>query len=194
MGQGDLFKQNGDKLRRKNKIAPLSDRMRPKSLADVVGQHHILGEGGVLASVIKNDQIPSLIFWGPPGCGKTTIAKVIAEETKSHFETISAVMAGVGDLKRIFKKAEEQLNLYSQRTILFVDEIHRFNKAQQDALLPHVESGNVILIGATTENPSFAVISALLSRTSVLELKPLSEDDIFKLLERATKDKENGLG
>jgi putative ATPase len=192
----DLFKKKPKKLEtgQLNKYAPLADRMRPQVLGEIVGQRHIMGEGKVLSSAIANDQIASMIFWGPPGCGKTTIAHVIANETQAHFEKISAVLSGVADLRKIVQRAEELLKQHQKRTILFIDEIHRFNKAQQDALLPHVEVGTITLIGATTENPSFSVINALLSRTSVFELKPLVESDIEALLKRASQDQEKGLG
>ena len=145
--------------------------MRPRRLEDVVGQAHLLGDGHILARAIRADRIPSMILWGPPGTGKTTIAHVIANETQSLFVPFSAVLGGVPELRKIIAAAKEQKNYYGKKTILFIDEIHRFNKAQQDALLPHVENGTVTLIGATTENPSFAVNSALLSRARVFDLE-----------------------
>ena len=168
--------------------------MRPNRLEDVVGQAHLLGDGHILARAIRADRIPSMILWGPPGTGKTTLAHVIANETNSIFVPFSAVLGGVPELRKIIAGAKEQKSYYGKKSILFVDEIHRFNKAQQDALLPHVENGTVTLIGATTENPSFAVNSALLSRARVFDLKPLDSDDLRRLLERALADSERGIG
>ena len=159
--------------------------MRPNRIEDVVGQAHLLGDGHILARAIRADRIPSMILWGPPGTGKTTLAHVIANETNSIFVPFSAVLGGVPELRKLIAAAKEQKNYYGKKTILFVDEIHRFNKAQQDALLPHVENGTVTLVGATTENPSFAVNSALLSRSRVFDLQPLEAGDLRKLLERA---------
>ncbi len=177
--------------------APLAERMRPRNFTEFFGQEEIVGEGKLLRKLIENDELSSLIFWGPPGVGKTTLAKIIAEQTKSHFVQLSGVMSGKDDLRRIIDdlgaKNEESRN-DSQRTILFIDEIHRWNKAQQDALLPYVENGDIILIGATTENPSFEIIGALLSRSRVFILKYLTTGDIVKLLKRALADKTNGLG
>jgi putative ATPase len=174
--------------------SPLADRMRPNRIEDVVGQAHLLGDGHILARAIRADRIPSMILWGPPGTGKTTLAHVIANETSSLFVPFSAVLGGVPELRKLVAAAKEQKNYYGKKTILFVDEIHRFNKAQQDALLPHVEDGTVTLIGATTENPSFAVNSALLSRSRVFDLKPIEAGDLRKLLERALADDEHGVG
>ncbi len=176
------------------KEAPLAARMRPRTLDEFVGQEHIVGEGRLLRRAIQADQLSSLIFWGPPGTGKTTLAMIIANTTKSHFAAISAVMAGVADIRRLIDEAKERRNLHGQRTIVLVDEIHRFNKAQQDALLPHVEDGTIILIGATTENPYFEVISALVSRSQVFQLRPLTEEDVLVVLRRALTDKERGYG
>jgi putative ATPase len=174
--------------------APLAARMRPSALHQFVGQEHLIGEGHVLRKAIEAGQVPSLILWGPTGCGKTTLAFIIANTTESHFSPVSAVSAGVSDLRRIIEEARERRKLYHQKTILFIDEIHRFNKAQQDAVLPFVEDGTITLIGATTENPSFEVISPLLSRCQVLTLKPLTEDEINIIIMRALKDELKGLG
>src|SRR5262245_16429263 len=164
--------------------APLAERMRPHTLDDVLGQDHLLGPGKPLRTAIERDQTPSMILWGPPGVGKTTLARIIATMTKSDFVPFSAVVSGIKEIKEVMASAERVRRL-GRRTILFVDEIHRFNKAQQDAFLPHVERGNVVLIGATTENPSFEVISALLSRARVFVLRPLSDADVRTLLDRA---------
>ena len=166
---------------------PLASRMRPHDLSEFVGQDHLVGEGGLLRQMIERDQIPSMILWGPPGVGKTTLANVVANATKAEFVNFSAVTSGIKEIKEIMARAESGRRL-GVRTVLFVDEIHRFNKAQQDAFLPFVEQGSIILIGATTENPSFEVNSALLSRCKVFVLKGLSEDDIVKLLRRALTD------
>ncbi len=188
----DLFQHAGEgQLERE---APLAARMRPRSFAEFVGQEHIMGESHVLRKSIEADQLPSIIFWGPPGSGKTTLAYIIASVTKSHFSPISAVASGVADLRRIVEEAKERRGLYQQRTILFIDEIHRFNKAQQDAILPYVENGTVTLIGATTENPSFEVISPLLSRCRVFTLNALIEEQVRLIVQQALEDKERGLG
>ena len=172
---------------------PLADRMRPRTLEEFVGQEHILAPGKALRLQIERDDPGSIIFWGPPGVGKTTLAKIIARITKASFIEFSAVLAGIKEIKQVMADAEKARQ-YGSRTIVFVDEIHRFNKAQQDAFLPHVEKGNIRLIGATTENPSFEIISALLSRCRVYTLKPLSEEQIVLLLKRALTDAERGLG
>ncbi|MFA6588226.1 MAG: replication-associated recombination protein A [Patescibacteria group bacterium] len=174
--------------------APLADRMRPEKLVDFFGQEGIIGEGKLLRKAIENDEIFSIIFWGPPGSGKTTLASIIAKLTKSHFEQISAVSSGLADLREIVKKAIERRKFQNLRTILFVDEIHRWNKAQQDAFLPHVENGIITLIGATTENPSFEVISPLLSRSRVFVLERLGVPELSKIVKHALLDKERGLG
>jgi len=174
--------------------APLAARMRPRTLDEFVGQSHIIGEGKLLRRAIANDQLFSLILWGPPGSGKTTLAQIIANSTHAHFEPLSAVSAGVSDLRRVVQEAKDRLGMFQQRTIVFIDEIHRFNKSQQDAILPYVEDGTIILIGATTENPSFEVNSALLSRARVFTLEALSDEEIGILIDRALHDRERGLG
>jgi putative ATPase len=174
--------------------APLADRVRPHTLAEVVGQKHLLAPGSLLTQAIAGDRVRSMILWGPPGSGKTTLARVIAAATRSHFVLFSAVLGSVGELREIVAAARDRLAFHGERTIVFVDEIHRFNKAQQDAFLPHVEDGTIILVGATTENPSFAVIAALLSRCKVFRLEPLAAEDVVTLLARAVKDPEHGLG
>ncbi|UFJ38988.1 AAA family ATPase [Brevibacillus humidisoli] len=176
------------------KIKPLAARLRPRTLDEVLGQSHILGPGKLLRRAIEADQVSSLIFYGPPGTGKTTIAKVIARTTKTHFAELNAVTAGVADIRAIVNEAKDRLVMNSQRTTLFVDEIHRFNKGQQDALLPYVEEGTIILIGATTENPFFEVNAALLSRSQIFQLNPLSEQELARVINRALTDREQGLG
>jgi putative ATPase len=173
---------------------PLAARMRPQTFAEFVGQEHLVAEGRVLRKCIEADQLPSMVFWGPPGSGKTTLAHIIANVTRAHFSSLSAVSAGVADLRRVVEEAKKRLKSSGQRTILFVDEIHRFNKAQQDAVLPFVENGTVTFIGATTENPSFEVISPLLSRCRVFRLNLLSDGDVRLIVERAINDAERGLG
>ncbi len=165
--------------------APLAERLRPQRLDEMVGQQHLLGEKGILRRLIEQDQFTSAILWGPPGTGKTTLARVIAQTTRSHFVAFSAVLQGVKDIREVVAKAQQERSYYGRRTLLFIDEIHRFNKAQQDALLPWVENGDITLIGATTENPSFEVNSALLSRSRVFVLEPLAEEEIQQLLRRA---------
>ena len=173
---------------------PLASRMRPRTLDEILGQEHLLAPGRVVRRSIEEDRITSMILWGPPGSGKTTLAEVIARQTHAHFVTLSAVSAGVADLRKVVEDARKLRQFSKQRTIMFIDEIHRFNKAQQDAILPHVERGVVTLIGATTENPSFEVIAALLSRCRVFTLKGLTEEHILTILRRALTDKERGLG
>jgi putative ATPase len=174
--------------------APLAERMRPHALADVVGQRRLLTPGSLLTQAIEADRVRSMVLWGPPGSGKTTLAQVIAAATKSHFVPFSAVLGSVGELREIVAAARDRLAFHGQRTLVFVDEIHRFNKAQQDAFLPHVEDGTLVLIGATTENPSFAVNAALLSRCKVFRLEPLATEDLVVLLRRALHDPVHGLG
>src|SRR5512146_3071499 len=176
-----------------DRTRPLADRMRPRTLEEFIGQEHLVGAGKPLRTQIERDDTGSIIFWGPPGVGKTTLAKVIARLTKAEFIQFSAVLSGIKEIKQVMADADKARQ-YGTRTIVFIDEIHRFNKAQQDAFLPYVESGAIRLIGATTENPSFEIISALLSRSRVYVLNPLTEDQIVELLRRALEDKERGLG
>lgn len=178
----------------KEKESPLASRMRPTTLDEVVGQKHIIGKDKLLYRAIKADKLGSIIFYGPPGTGKTTLAKVIANTTSSEFKQINATVAGKKDMEEVVKEAKDRLGMYQKKTILFIDEIHRFNKGQQDYLLPYVEDGTITLIGATTENPYFEVNGALLSRSSVFELKALEKEDIKELLKRAVYDKEKGMG
>ena len=166
---------------------PLADQLRPQKLSEFVGQKHLVGKNGVIRKLIEKDQLISLIFWGPPGCGKTTLARIIANLTKSHFIHSSAVTTTLDDVRRVVKEAKERLQAYGQKTVFFLDEIHRFNKAQQDAFLPFVENGTIILIGATTENPSFEVIGPLLSRCRVFVLNQLNDDELRKIIERGLK-------
>ncbi len=174
--------------------APLAARMRPRTLEEYAGQQHIVGPGGPLRRMIEGDQLPSIILWGPPGCGKTTLASIIAARTERHFEELSAVSSGIADVRRVVKEAADRLRISGRRTILFVDELHRFNRSQQDGLLPHVEAGTVTLIGATTENPSFYVVAPLLSRSRVFRLELLEPETIHALVRRALEDPERGLG
>ncbi|MEA4818875.1 MAG: replication-associated recombination protein A, partial [[Clostridium] scindens] len=188
----DLF----DYVREKNmdKDAPLASRLRPSTLEEVVGQQHIIGKDKLLYRAIKADKLSSIIFYGPPGTGKTTLAKVIANTTSAEFTQINATVAGKKDMEEVVARAKETLGMYQKKTILFVDEIHRFNKSQQDYLLPFVEDGTLILIGATTENPYFEVNSALISRSSIFELHPLDKEDIKTVIRRAVYDVEKGMG
>src|ERR1700759_4675382 len=172
---------------------PLADRMRPQTLDEFIGQEELLGPGKPLRIQIERDDLSSMLLWGPPGCGKTTLARIIAGRTKSEYIPFSAVLAGIKEIKEVMAKAEG-VRRYGRRTIVFVDEMHRFNRARQDAFLPHVEAGNILLIGATTENPSFEVIAPLLSRMKVYILKALAEEQIVTLLERALADMTRGLG
>ncbi len=188
----NMFEQQHEE--QKLREAPLATRMRPTAFHDFVGQEHLVGKGHVLRKAIESGQLPSFILWGPPGSGKTTLAHIIASNTDSHFSPVSAVNAGVNDLRRIIEEAKERRKVANQRTILFIDEIHRFNKAQQDAVLPFVEDGTVTLIGATTENPSFEVTAPLLSRSQVLVLNPLTEGELRIIILRALKDVLKGLG
>lgn len=182
-------------LKRMAREAPLAARMRPRSLDEFVGQEEIVGPGRLLHRAIESDRLfSSIILWGPPGTGKTTLAMIIANTTQSHFETISAVLAGKAELRRVIAEAQERRKLYQKRTILFVDEVHRWNKAQQDALLPLVETGQITLIGATTENPYFEVIGALVSRSRIFQLRPLHDDDVTRLLHNAVSDPSRGYG
>ena len=186
----DLFDQKDSA----HDLSPLADRMRPQTLAEFVGQSHILGEGSLLRRAVEEDRLFSMILWGPPGSGKTTLARIIANETKSHFVSFSAVLSGVKEIRAVVDEATSMWRYHRKKTILFVDEIHRFNKAQQDAFLPHVEKGLITLIGATTENPSFEVISPLLSRSRVMVLKPYTDEELVAIINRAIHDREKGLG
>ncbi len=174
--------------------SPLAERMRPRSLAELVGHDKVVGEGGFLRRAIAADRVPSLIFWGPPGAGKTTLARIIATETSSHFVPFSAVTSGIKEVKEVMAEAVRLRKAQGRRTLLFVDEIHRFNRAQQDAFLPYVERGDVVLVGATTENPSFELNAALLSRCRVVVLEPLRPEDLAELMRQALRDPERGLG
>src|SRR3954447_21917655 len=188
----DLF---GD-VRKKNmqRVAPLAVRMRPRTLDEFVGQRHFLGEGKLLRRMLEADRLTSVIFYGPPGTGKTTLAQLIATYTKSHFEQVNAAAVGVKEVRGILDAAKERLANGGLRTVLFLDEIHRFNRAQQDILLPDVEAGLVLLVGATTENPFFAVNSPLVSRSQIFQFAPISEEDIKALIRRAIADGERGYG
>ncbi len=188
----DLFDAAGKEFR--PGVAPLADRIRPRDLSEFVGQSHLLGPGRVLRHTLEVGELHSMILWGPPGSGKTTLARLLASQANAHVIAFSAVLSGVKEIRKVIEEAEEQLKFSRRRTVLFVDEIHRFNRAQQDAFLPHVERGTIILIGATTENPSFEVISALLSRCRVYVLHRLAEAEIITILERALSDRERGLG
>jgi putative ATPase len=188
----DIFDYHAQKA--SDATRPLAERMRPRDLDEFVGQQHLVAEGSIIRTAIEQDRIFSMILWGPPGCGKTTLARIIASATRSFFVHFSAVLAGVKEIRGVIAEAQNQQKLYRKRTILFVDEIHRFNKSQQDAFLHHVESGLITLIGATTENPSFEVISPLLSRCRVITLKMLAAEDIAEIINHTIKDSERGLG
>jgi putative ATPase len=187
----DLFEEHASESLAAN--APLAERMRPSTLAEFVGQSHLLGEGKLLRRAIEQDRLTSLILWGPPGTGKTSLAQIIARRTNAHFVALSAVLAGVKDIRAVIDEARRQRQRSARRTLLFIDEIHRFNKAQQDALLPHVERGDIIFIGATTENPSFEVIAPLLSRARVFTLQPLTPEELATIVDRTLQDVSRGL-
>lgn len=188
----DIFEQPAQEAVAESR--PLAERMRPRNLDDFVGHADVVGPGTLLYQAIRHDRIFSAIFWGPPGCGKTTLARIVAQSSQSHFVHFSAVLSGVKEIRAVIEDARDQLKLHHRRTVLFVDEIHRFNKSQQDAFLHHVESGLLTLIGATTENPSFEVIAPLLSRCRVITLKALTEEDLTAILRRALADESRGLG
>lgn len=190
--QNELFADDAEAIQLK--YAPLADRMRPTTIDDYYGQQHLLAAGKPLRAAIEQDKLHSMVFWGPPGTGKTTLAKMIAQACEAQFITLSAVLAGVKEIRAAVEQAEQNQRMYQQRTVLFVDEVHRFNKSQQDAFLPHVESGTLFFIGATTENPSFELNNALLSRVRTYVLQALKEDDIKNIIQRALHDKEHGLG
>lgn len=173
---------------------PLADRMRPRDFDELYGQEHLVGEGKLLRQLIDNDRLTSIILWGPPGTGKTTVARIIASKSGSHFEEFSAVTSGVADLRRVVKEARERRELYQTKTLLFVDEIHRFSKSQQDGFLPHIENGTIILIGATTENPGFEINAALQSRSHIFQLEKVGDEGITKIVKSALRDKDRGLG
>jgi len=188
----DLFEHADTEARKE--AQPLAERMRPHYINEFIGQRDLLAKGSLLRNAIDEDRLFSMIFWGPPGSGKTTLARIISRETRSHFETFSAVLSGIKEVRHVIDRAKEARQYYQKRTVLFVDELHRFNKAQQDAFLPHVESGLLTLIGATTENPSFEIIAPLLSRVRIIVLEPFPKEDLTEILTRALKDKKNGLG
>src|SRR5512145_411362 len=179
---------------RQQQSAPLAVRMRPRTIEEFIGQEHIIGPGRLLRRAIEADQLTSIILWGPPGTGKTTLANIIAHHTKRHFAKLNAVTSGVKELRELIAAAQERAGMYSQRTVLFIDEIHRWNKAQQDGLLPFVEDGTVVLIGSTTENPFFSLVNPLLSRSRVFQLQPLTDQHVIAILQQALHDDERGLG
>src|SRR5688572_3645778 len=188
----DLFA--GNRQKNLDKAAPLAARMRPRSLDEFAGQQHFLGPGKLLRRMLEADRLSSVIFYGPPGTGKTTLAQLIANYSKSHFEQLNASAVGVKEVRKVIDDARERLGLHGQRTVLFLDEIHRFNRAQQDILLPDVENGQILLVGATTENPFFAVNSPLVSRSQIFQFTALSEEDIKAVIKRAIADKDRGFG
>src|SRR5438477_5429557 len=188
----DLFADSRQK--NLNRVAPLAVRMRPRNLEEFVGQQHFLGPGKLLRRMLEADRLSSVIFYGPPGTGKTTLAQIIAQYSRCHFEQVNAAAIGVKEVRQILDAAKERLGHTGQRSVLFLDEIHRFNRAQQDILLPDVENGHILLVGATTENPFFAVNSPLVSRSQIFQFAPLSEDDIRAVVMRAIADKERGYG
>ncbi len=187
----DLFSRNAE-ARRLNQ--PLAERMRPQSLTEFIGQEHLLGSGRLLGKLAPGQNLPSLLLWGPPGTGKTTLARLLAEAVRAHFVTLSAVQAGVKEVREAVAEAAQRRDQFARKTVLFIDEIHRFSRTQQDALLPHVEAGTITLVGATTENPSFGVVAALLSRARVVRLEALGDDALLQILRRALADTDRGLG
>ncbi len=193
---GELFDLDGTggPRREEGRGRPLAERMRPRSLEEFVGQEHLLGPGKILREALERGELFSMLFWGPPGCGKTALARLLAARTEAHWIAFSAVLSGVKEIREVLREAAYQRDRHGRRTVLFVDEIHRFNKAQQDAFLPHVESGAIVLMGATTENPSFEINKALLSRVRVLTLEPLREEQVERIVVRALQDRERGLG
>ncbi|HET7522288.1 MAG TPA: AAA family ATPase, partial [Bacillales bacterium] len=188
----DLFDYSAE--RHHQKKGPLASRMRPRTLDEFIGQEHIVGKGRLLRRSIEADQLSAMIFFGPPGTGKTTLAQIIANSTSAHFQQLNAVTSGVADIRAITKDAKERLKLHEQKTVLFIDEIHRFNKGQQDALLPFVEDGTVILIGATTESPMFEINSALLSRSRLFRFETLTDEHVRRIIFTSLKDEERGFG
>ncbi|MCK5862102.1 MAG: AAA family ATPase, partial [Candidatus Hydrogenedentes bacterium] len=189
-----MFNDKGSSAPPPKQEQPLARRVAPRTLDEIMGQDHILGTGKILRRAIEADRITSLILYGPPGCGKTALARVIAQQTRAGFEPLNAVLAGVNDIRKVIQRAEERFAASQRPTIVFIDEIHRFNRSQQDALLPHVENGKIVMIGATTENPYFSVVAPLLSRSQIFEFKPLEDSHVIELLQRALVHPRRGFG